>query len=70
MKQNLGTGDRVVRLLVGAVALALAGFAGWGTAWGVVLSVVAAIGLVSGLTGWALPYALFGISTVRHRHRH
>lgn len=57
MKTNVGTADRIVRIVLG-VAIAAAGvyFQSW---WGL----VALIPLGTGLVGWCALYAPFGIST-------
>ena len=59
MQANVGTPDRIVRLLLGLVIVG-AGvyFQSW---WGV----VGVLPLVTGLVGWCLPYALFGINTCK-----
>lgn len=62
MKQNVGGMDRILRLVIGVVLLALAYMGNFGAyAWigylaGAVLAGTAAI-------GWCPPYALFGWST-------
>ena len=62
MKQNVGSIDRVVRIVVGAALLALAanGTIGW---WGW----LGIIPLATGLVGWCPPYALLGMSTCKRR---
>lgn len=62
MKPNEGKFDRVIRLVIGAVAL----FAGLFVFTGVVKTislVVAAVGIITGLTGFCGLYSLLGIST-------
>lgn len=61
MKANVGGADRVIRIIIGAAAIG-AGvyYQSW---WGA----LGAIPLVTGLMGWCLPYALFGISTCKTR---
>jgi hypothetical protein len=54
--------DRVIRAVVG-VALAYAAQAFWPGTVSVVLLVLATIAFGTAIAGWALPYALFGIST-------
>jgi hypothetical protein len=66
MKQNEGGFDRVLRIVL-SVALAGAAYATAGTAR-TVLFVLAAVSLITGLTGFCLLYRLLGISTDRaHR---
>ncbi|MDN5358227.1 MAG: hypothetical protein PWP76_70 [Candidatus Diapherotrites archaeon] len=62
MKQNVGMVDRVVRAVVGLVALYFAYFEATG-AWQIVLYVVAAVGIITALTGYCALYAVLGINT-------
>ena len=57
MNKNIGSTDRVVRIIAGA-ALIGAGvyFQSW---WGV----IGAVPILTALIGWCPPYALLGIST-------
>lgn len=61
--KNEGTIDRVLRVILGGVMLAL----GWTGvvegAPGAVLSVLGFVPLLTGLVGWCPLYALFGVST-------
>jgi O-antigen ligase len=62
MKGNVGTTDRIIRVLAGLVliALTLTGTIGlWG--W------LGVVPLATGLVGWCPPYALLGISTCKVR---
>jgi len=58
MKVNVGTMDRVLRIGVGLVLIALAatGTVGW---WGW----LGLMPLATGLLGWCPPYTLLGINT-------
>ena len=58
MKSNVGGIDRVLRIAVGLVLIALAvtNTVGW---WGW----LGAVPLATGLMGWCPPYAIFGINT-------
>jgi hypothetical protein len=58
MARNVGTADRVVRVLVGLVLLALV-FTGPKTPWGW----LGLIPLFTGLVGWCPLYRILGIST-------
>ena len=60
MKPNIGTVERIVRVVVGVGILALA-FVGPRTPW----AYLGVLPILSGLVGWCPPYALLGISTVR-----
>ena len=58
MKLNIGSTDRIIRILAGLVLIGLAatGTVGWWGWLGVVL-------LATGAIGWCPPYAIFGINT-------
>ena len=62
-KSNESNWDRILRVVLGVVLLAL----GWGGVvtgtWGWVLRIVGFIPLLTGLVGWCGLYALFGFST-------
>jgi hypothetical protein len=62
-KSNESDWDRILRVVLGVVLLAL----GWGGVvtgtWGWVLRIVGFIPLLTGLVGWCGLYALFGFST-------
>lgn len=62
MKANVGSIDRILRVLVGLalIGLTLTGTIGlWG--W------LGVVPLATGLIGWCPPYALLGISTCKVR---
>jgi uncharacterized RDD family membrane protein YckC len=59
MKINEGPIDRIVRVALGVALLALGIFFIKGTL-GIVLDVVGAIALITGVTGFCLLYRLFG----------
>jgi len=63
MKTNMGTTDRIVRLII-AVIIAALYFSGQisGTV-GIVLGIVAVAFVVTSLIGWCPVYLPFGIST-------
>jgi hypothetical protein len=62
LKQNEGTTDRIVRVIIGIVAL-LAGFFWFTGILQVIAHVVGAIALITGIIGFCGLYALLGIST-------
>lgn len=69
MKRNEGTLDRIIRIVLGVILLAV-GIGGcvWGCVTGAllwVLIIVGAIALVTGLIGWCGLYALLGWSTCK-----
>ncbi|WP_296754712.1 DUF2892 domain-containing protein [Thiobacillus sp.] len=63
MKPNMGTADKVIRLIVAAI-IAVLYFTGQisGTA-AIILGIIAAAFLVTSLIGWCPSYVPFGIST-------
>lgn len=58
MKQNVGSVERIIRIIAGAVILSLA-FVGPKTPW----AFLGIVPLATGLIGWCPPYALLGFST-------
>lgn len=63
MAQNEGTTDRVVRVVVGAAALAASFAVGISTGGGIALAAVGAIALITGVTGFCPLYRMLGLST-------
>lgn len=62
--RNEGGADRVIRVIIGIALLALGLFKVHG-AGGVVLDVLGAVSLVTGLTGFCALYSLIGVKTCR-----
>lgn len=60
MKKNIGSLERIIRIIVGVAIISLA-FVGPRSPW----AYLGIIPLVTGLVGWCPPYALFGISTCK-----
>ena len=60
MLKNVGTVDRVIRIVVGVVLLSLV-FVGPQTPWGW----IGVVPLVTALVGWCPAYTLFGIKTCK-----
>jgi hypothetical protein len=66
MKQNMGTVDKIIRLVVVAIIAALY-FTGQITGTvAIILGVIAVAFLVTSLVGWCPSYVPFGISTKKH----
>jgi hypothetical protein len=63
MNRNMGTADRVVRLVLAVAAIVGGIAAGSGSALGIVLFVVAAVFVVTSLVGFCPLYRLVGINT-------
>ena len=62
--QNVGSIDRVIRIVVGLVLIVL-GFFFLGGTWGIIGAIIGLILLVTGLVGWCPLYWPFKFST-RH----
>jgi len=62
MKANVGSTERVIRIILGLVLIGLAATGSVGL-WGW----LGVIPLATGLVGWCPPYAMFGISTCKMR---
>lgn len=59
MVKNIGSTDRVIRIILGAVIIgAGAYFHSW---WGA----IGAVPILTALIGWCPPYALLGINTCK-----
>jgi hypothetical protein len=65
--RNEGRADRAVRIVIGLVLLAIAGFSSGGAR--VVLLLLAAVPLITGLIGFCPLYAPFGLCTKRSREK-
>jgi hypothetical protein len=67
MRGCVGTGDRVLRILIGIAALvvgiALPGAVG--ATWAYVADAAGVVALLTGLVGYCPLYALFGVRTCR-----
>lgn len=62
MSRNVGTADRIVRVLLG-VALVGVGLGVMGGTGGMVLAAVSAVPFVTAAIGWCPLYALLGVKT-------
>lgn len=62
MTRNVGSVDRVVRVVVGLALLSLV-FVGPKTMWGL----LGLVPLLTAVLGWCPPYAILGISTCKSR---
>ncbi len=65
MKKNMGTADRVIRILVAAVIATLYFTNVIGGAVGLVLIIVAAVLTVTSLVGSCTLYSILGINTCK-----
>ncbi len=60
--QNVGSVDRIIRIVLGLALIAVGFFALAGTA-GTIVGVIGFIPLLTGLVGWCPLYSLFKFST-------
>lgn len=65
MRRNEAGWDRVVRFLVGLIAVATGSVLLEPGIAGAALVIVGSILIVTGLVGWCLLYAVFGVCTLR-----
>jgi hypothetical protein len=65
MKKNMGTTDRVIRLIAAVAVGVLYGVNLISGTVAIVLGIVAGAFLVTGLIGWCPTYLPFGISTCK-----
>ncbi len=65
MKANVGTPERLVRIIVGIalIALAVLGTVGPWLYTGIILLVIGIVLLVTGLVSWCPAWAVFGVNT-------
>ena len=66
MRQNVGMTDRMARGLLAIGAIVGASVLGFASGWGIVLLVVAAVLVVTGLVGYCPAYGVLGIDTSTH----
>jgi hypothetical protein len=67
MKKNMGTADRIIRILLAAV-FAYLYFSGTVTGtWGIVMVVLGAVFVLTSLVGFCPLYAPFGIKTCSNK---
>jgi hypothetical protein len=69
MIHNEGTADRIIRLVVGAAAVLLSWWVGFGSLGGILLLVLAGVALVTGAIGYCPTYRLLKISTYPTFHK-
>lgn len=65
MNANVGNADKLIRLLIAAVAAIVAFSVGAGSLLGIVLLLVAGVMLVTAAVGFCPLYRLFGMSTCK-----
>ncbi len=72
MNKTVGTTDKIVRAIIAVVALVVAGIAGFSSAWGIVLVIVAAVMVVTASSGYCPIYSATGLRTngEKDEHRH
>lgn len=67
MNANTNGMDRIIRVVLGVVLVALAWFylAGLGVLWATIIGIVGVVLLITAAMSWCPIYAIFGISTRR-----
>ena len=65
MTTNVGSPDKIARIVLGVVAAVVAFLVGAGSVLGIILFVVAAILVVTALTGFCPLYRIVGINTCK-----
>lgn len=65
MNANVGSADKIVRLVIAVVAAVLAFVVGAGSVGGIILLVVAVVMLGTAAVGFCPLYRLFGMSTCK-----
>lgn len=65
MKANMGTADRIIRIIIAAVIVALYYTGVISGTWGIVLLVLAGIFVLTSFVSFCPLYAPFGISTCK-----
>ena len=63
MKCNVGKTDRIIRIVIGVIALLIAFFGGTSGALQIILIVVGIIGLGTGIFRFCALYTLLGMNT-------
>ena len=69
MNTNVGSTDKMIRIVAGIVAAVVAFLVGAGSVLGIVLLVVAAVMLVTAFTGFCPLYRLIGVNTCKVANR-
>jgi hypothetical protein len=64
MKKTVGPADRTVRGVLAVGSLIGAGILGFGSGWGILLLIVAAIMAVTGASGYCPIFSLLGIDSL------
>jgi len=66
-RQNVGTGDRDLRLILAALFGLIALFAPFGGAWQIIPTLLALVMLATSATGFCMLYRVLGINTCRSK---
>jgi hypothetical protein len=66
MKKNIGTPDRVIRIVIAVIIVILFLTGQIAGTLAIVLDIIAAMSLLTGLSGRCPAYIPFGISTMKH----
>ncbi len=69
MKKNMGSADRIIRVLIAAVVAVLYFTGTISGTWGIVLLVLAGVFVLTSLINFCPLYAPFGISTCKVKEK-
>lgn len=67
LTHNESATDRILRIAIGLLILALGWLGVVPGVWGIALKLFGWVPLITGIVGWCPFYSLFSISTRRHR---
>ncbi|MDA8363471.1 MAG: DUF2892 domain-containing protein [Gammaproteobacteria bacterium] len=65
MQQNVGSADKVVRVIIGLVLVSLVFFLNGSIRW---LGLIGLVPIFTAFVGWCPAYSLFGLSTSAKKH--
>jgi len=65
MKKNMGSADRVIRILLGVLFIVLYAFKTVQGTWGIVLAAVGGVFLLTSLVSFCPLYTIVGINTCK-----
>lgn len=65
MQQNVGSLDKIVRVIIGLGLLALLFIVEGNIRW---IGLIGVVPIFTALTGWCPAYSLFGMSTTSRKH--
>ena len=67
MKKNMGTADRIIRVIIAAIFITLYFNGVISGVWGIVLSVLSIVFVLTSLVSFCPLYSAFGLSSLRKK---